>query len=888
MKICFLYVHKIICGIILIKKGNDYVTKHIIDDEYLYSQWNFEKNTEFDPSTLLFGSNKKVWWICEKGHEWQTVISSRALNNAGCPYCTNRKVLSGYNDLVTTNPKLAKEWNYHRNINIKPTEVSSNSHEHVWWRCSTCGHEWNAEIKSRNFGVGCPICGKKKLSQTQINNSIKKVGSLQETNPKLAKEWNYEKNYGLTPDKISAGSNKKIWWKCEKGHEWEAVLSSRNSGVGCPYCANKKILKGYNDLLTKNPSLAKEWNYEKNKNLNVSEVSPNSHKHVWWKCSTCEYEWKAEIKSRNSGVGCPICSKSKQTKTLRTRLIENNGSLESLFPKLSEEWNYEKNDSLLPSMFTPGSNKKVWWKCDKGHEWQAVISSRALNSVGCPICANETQTSFAEQTLYYYLRKQFDKVINRYTIENQEIDIFIPQYNIGIEYDGARFHNKKESIKREQNKYRFLKEKGITLIRIREFFDAKYNVDSADYYLGYSNDLKNKNLNKIVKDLFTLLSEITNIKINNDVNIDRDRSDIYDLYILSEKEKSLATLKPLVAKYWNYEKNGGLTPDKVAAGSSKKVWWKCDKGHEWQAIISSRTNDSDCPYCLNQKLLIGFNDLQTSYPYLAKEWDEKRNKIKANETLAGGSKKAYWICSECGNRWQAIVSSRIRGNGCSKCKNNKISKALQESGLKKYGSLSDNYPKLLQEWDYDKNESIDPKRITSSARYKVWWICSDCGNKWQAWIGDRTQGKGCPECGKKEMISKRINNQIKNNGSLKTNNKELSKEWNYEKNKDLKPEKVTSNSNKKVWWKCSVCGYEWEAQISSRNKGAGCPKCTNHLKKKILQFDKDNNFIKEYDSISSASKSTGIHTTSISNVCKGNAKTAGGYIWSYVEDNNID
>ena len=153
------------------------MTKHIIDDEYLYSQWNFEKNTEFDPSTLLFGSNKKVWWICEKGHEWQAVISSRALNNAGCPYCSNRKVLSGYNDLVTTNPKLAKEWNYHRNINIKPTEVSSNSHEHVWWRCSTCGHEWNAEIKSRNFGFGCPICGKKKLSQTQINNSIKKVGS---------------------------------------------------------------------------------------------------------------------------------------------------------------------------------------------------------------------------------------------------------------------------------------------------------------------------------------------------------------------------------------------------------------------------------------------------------------------------------------------------------------------------------------------------------------------------------------------------------------------------------------------------------------------------------------------------------------------------------------
>ena len=116
------------------------------------------------------------------------------------------------------------------------------------------------------------------------------------------------------------------------------------------------------------------------------------------------------------------------------------------------------------------------------------------------------------------------------------------------------------------------------------------------------------------------------------------------------------------------------------------------------------------------------------------------------------------------------------------------------------------------------------------------------------------------------------------------NNIKLDKEWNYAKNKELNTKIVTPNSNKKVWWTCSKCGFEWEAFISSRNNGASCPKCTNHIKRRVAQYDKENNLINKYNSIFEASKSTGIHTTSISNVCKGISKTAGKYIWKYVED----
>ena len=101
----------------------------------------------------------------------------------------------------------------------------------------------------------CPYCSDNKV--------LTGYNDLQTVNPALAKEWNYEKNNGLTPAEISPNSGKKVWWKCDKGHEWQATINSRNSGCKCPYCSGKLVIKGENDLQTVNPTLAKEWNYEK-------------------------------------------------------------------------------------------------------------------------------------------------------------------------------------------------------------------------------------------------------------------------------------------------------------------------------------------------------------------------------------------------------------------------------------------------------------------------------------------------------------------------------------------------------------------------------------------------------------------------------------------------
>ena len=106
------------------------------------------------------------------------------------------------------------------------------------------------------------------------------------TNPELAKEWNYGKNKKKRPEHYFSNSHEKVWWRCKKRHEWEATIASRSKlkGNGCPICANRVILEGYNDLATLRPEIAAQWDYEKNGELKPTQVGIGSNKKVWWKC----------------------------------------------------------------------------------------------------------------------------------------------------------------------------------------------------------------------------------------------------------------------------------------------------------------------------------------------------------------------------------------------------------------------------------------------------------------------------------------------------------------------------------------------------------------------------------------------------------------------------
>ena len=432
---------------------------------------------------------------------------------------------------------------------------------------------------------------------------IEGINDLFSTNPELEKEWDFDKN-SLDPKRVTAGSHKKAWWKCNNGHEWIASVKSRSDGSGCPYCSGRFAIKGVNDLQTVNPSLSDEWNSEKNGGLSPSNVLPNSGKKVWWRCKE-GHEWQTTVSKRSGGNGCPYC--------VGKKVLRGFNDLQTVNPSVALEWNYQKNRGLTPSDVMPNSGKKVWWKCSKGHEWQQKIYHRN-NGVNCPVCYSERNTSFPEFALFYYLNEAGAEVIHSYKELGYELDIYIPSQGIAVEYDGFFWHKNKR--KQDLDKNQLCKRDGIKLYRIREGLPS-LNDSSVDYVIQKD---KRTELEKVIAEI---VNDILGCSV--DVNLKRDSLAIENLREYIEKDSSILSTNPQVSDEWNYERNGELKPEYFAANSSKKVWWKCKKGHEWQSSIQNRNKGSGCPYCSGRIVIKGENDLQTVNPDLAEEWNYKRN-----------------------------------------------------------------------------------------------------------------------------------------------------------------------------------------------------------------------------------------------------------------------
>lgn len=427
-------------------------------------QWDSLKNGK-EANQVFAKSSQKAWWIKEcvsnneyGVHSWYTSINSRTSKKTGCSICAGQKVMVGFNDLASQYPDVAKQWHPTLNGNKRPTEITSYVIKKAWWLCDA-GHEWEAAISSRtNENTGCPVCTNQKV--------LSGFNDLATLNPELAKKWS--PNNIKKANEVTQFTHKKFLWVGECGHEWETAPAEMSRGRGCPFCAGRKVLIGFNDLASQFPEVAKEWHPTKNKKT-PQMFSKASETKVWWLCyEGHEYQAWINIKTHQN-TGCPICSNRK--------VLEGFNDLASVSPELAKELSPKNN--IKPNEIYSHSAKRVVWVCSKGHEWKQQIDVRQ-RGIDCPECYSKTSKS--ESLLREAFRPVLKNVNKSHThkidIEGikykKQVDIFGELKDgrkIIIEYDGWYWH--REKIEKDTSESLAMLNAGYMVVRVREHSGSK-------------------------------------------------------------------------------------------------------------------------------------------------------------------------------------------------------------------------------------------------------------------------------------------------------------------------------------------------------------------------------------------------------------------------------
>lgn len=342
------------------------------------------------------------------------------------------------------------------------------------------------------------------------------------------------------------------------------------------------------------------------------------------------------------------------------------------------------------------------------------------------------------------------------------------------------------------------------------------------------------------------------------------------------KNGTLAEKRPDLLKDWDYNKNNelGLNPETVAVGSQKYAFWKCNMcGHTWKTAISHRTGSkgTGCSQCYKNgpQLRLG-KSIKSEYPDIVKEWDYENNILTPDKVAPTSQLKIHWICKR-GHSYVMSPVRRIKNTECPKCaKNHRISvkEQIVYFFIKKYFpdaicSYTDTWlgrkeldiyiPSLKTGIEYDGEryhqdlqETLDKDKICTDNRINIIHIRElKCPKSNQ--FKNAIELKGYSDSDLEDGIEKTLMflgitnpiidikkestaiyqeiDKLKVSNSLSCINPQLTKEWNYSLNGRLTPKDVGANSKLKVWWTSKTCGHTWNASISNRNKGQGCPYC---------------------------------------------------------------
>lgn len=538
-------------------------------------------------------SNIVATWKCMKCNgEYECSVVKR--HQEGCPYCSDKQMLKGYNTLQETHPYLEKFWDKSNDKSI--SEYWHKSFDVLNWKCPCCNIQFQCSpvemisrtnLENSNFETCPKNCDWNKLV---FNNDIF------HNSPRLRKEWSKKNNIPVHLA-ISHIDTKKYWWNCSicQGEYLCSIPIRREVIDSCPYCNDEQPLKGYNTISDIHPELTSYWSSKNTQKIDEITLSEAKNKKYIWLCDCCNLEFNeklsivldkfSNINNRELKKICPYCNK---------KIPKPEESLGYKKPFLKSEWLENINGDIY-NVFS-NSNDIIEWICRKCHRnFKAKISNRAEDDKCCPYCSNR---------------------------------ILIKGIN-----DLATTHP--HLIKEWSN----LNDRQLSCLTNKSSYKAwwKCSVCSNTYQQVVSSKLISK----------TSCPYCRKTKVLKGFN-------------------DLATTHPWLIKEWSTLNDRDRDSSSIMCNSNYRAWWKCAEcSKEYRQSVKKKIlmNKSCCPYCRNNKVLKGLNDLATTHEYLLNEWDYLNNILLAKPTEIDekSNKIVWWICKDDPNhRYKFKINEKIK------------------------------------------------------------------------------------------------------------------------------------------------------------------------------------------------------------------------------------
>lgn len=456
------------------------------------------------------------------------------------------------------------------------------------------------------------------------------------------------------------------------------------------------------------------------KNINPSIIPLEDYKcstgKILYRCSICGYEGKAIPANLLQGAGCYRCSKKKTGKKLRKTDAQFKKEL------------IDVNPYILPLESYSRKNEKILCRCTVcNYEWKVVPDS-LLGGHGCPKCSF-SQTSFVEQIIYQSMVYLFGEgnVINRdKSAIGKELDIFIPDRKIAIEFGAWYWHKDRLSIDFE--KQELCRTHGIEMYILFEGCNKKscnliepQIVNNVFYYSRLLSTEKNFLTTKEWIKSLCLLWNVDSLSFDSAWD-----NIVQQAKVQVGRKNEIDFVSALSEINTNIEYISGYVD------SRKKVIVRCKIcNSEWRAI----------PYTL----LKGYGCHRCSYGEAGKrrrkdpeQFRIELKRINPNivllETYTTSGKNILCKCDVCGKEWQAKPSNLLKNHGCPQCRHKDGGKGRRKNKKIFVEELKRINPNILLLDNYEYSDK------------KIMCKCLICGHEWKVTPTNLRNGSGCPIC----------------------------------------------------------------------------------------------------------------------------------------------